>query len=131
VGSSAVFAHSGIGPLAAALLLLALVAALRWTFSVRSRDSRLARARAMRDFGLLVPVATVTDTRAAEARRALLEAHGVRATVAPAVGPDHGERVRVSARGEVAPRQAGRTGVHVLVFPADEAQARELLSHLP
>lgn len=38
------------------------------------------------DYGLLVPAATVSDRRCAEALRLLLETHGVRTTTAPASG---------------------------------------------
>ena len=52
----------------------------------------------------------------------------MRATTAPALGPEHGEPVHISANGYVLPRTTGPVGVHVLVFPADVARAEDALS---
>ncbi len=116
-----------IGPDSALLVVLALGFLSRWVFSVKKRERRMAAERAERDFGVLVPVTTATDPDEAARQRDLLVAHGLRATVGRAVGPDHGEPVRVTASGHLLPHQGGVVGTHVLVFPDDREQARQLL----
>ena len=119
--------HQDGGPLIALLVVAALALVLRWVYSVRGRERRMQAARAARDYGTLVPVRTVPSTDEAEQVRAALAAAGVRATVAPALGPEHGEPVHISASGYVLPRRTGPVGVHVLVFPGDVARAEDAL----
>ena len=120
--------HQDGGPLIALLAVAALAVVLRWVYSVRGRDERMRRAREARDFGTLVPVRTLPTSDAAEQVRTVLMKAGVRATVAPALGPEHGEPVRISANGYVLPRTTGPVGLHVLVFPADVAKAEQALT---
>ena len=120
--------HQDGGPLIALLAVAALAVVLRWVYSVRGRDERMRRARAARDFGTLVPVRTLRSQPEAEQVRAALAGAGIRATLAPAVGPEHGEPVRITASGYVQPRRAGPEGVHVLVFPGDVGRAEQTLS---
>ncbi len=130
-GSIVSSSHFMIGPLEVCIVLAGLVLVLRWVYSVRRRAERLARERSRRDFGLLVPAVTLPRASDARHRQEVLSAYGIRATLAPAMGPDHGEPVIVTARGHVMPRRTGRIGTHVLVFPADLDRARELLAHAP
>jgi hypothetical protein len=116
------------GPLTAIAVVAVLALLLRWAYSGRRRDARMAAARRARDFGLLVPVSTSRDRVVAEQQRELLLGAGLRATLAPALGPEYGHPVRVSAQGDLLPRRAGVEGTHVLVFPEDVTKARELLS---
>jgi hypothetical protein len=89
-------------PLVALLVVGLLVLLLRWTF--RRGGSLVASAPhrgGERDYGLLVPVATPATFIEAELLRALLEDHGVRATLAPTTD---GPRVLVFADQERAAR---------------------------
>ena len=101
--------HFLMGPLVAvaALGLIALIC--RWVFSTDHRDSRTARrlekALAGRDYGLLVPVATVRTRDDADMLRDVLRQAGVRAGVSAEDG-----------------------SLQVLVFQRDLSRARELVS---
>jgi hypothetical protein len=82
-------------PLVALLVVGLLVLLLRWTF--RRGHSLVAappRAGGERDYGMLEPVASPATFVEAEFLRALLEDHGVRATLAPTTD---GPRVLVFA----------------------------------
>jgi hypothetical protein len=106
-----------IGPLIAIGMMAVLAAVLRWTFTDRDRPAgpgeadrvpargvpRRASRLASADFGLLRPVATLPDARAATELRDRLRAAGIRSTTAT-----HGDLV------------------HVLVFEAEVDQARRL-----
>jgi hypothetical protein len=99
-------------PLMALLAVCALMLVLRLTWSPRRHR--------MHDYGLLVPVATMTDpAAAARARDRLVEA-GMRATLGEAQAI-----VYVSAQGREMRQPPGQ---HVLVFPADADRARALLA---
>jgi hypothetical protein len=102
--------HYMVGPLAALLALGVLVLICRWVFSTSHRDDRTARrlaaARARGDYGLLVPVATVTAAEDGQSLRARLAEAGVRCTLAP------GQQEGIWA---------------VLVFRADAERARSLV----
>lgn len=101
----------------AALVVVCLLGLLSgWVFGRSSASRRRLRER--RDFGLLVPVATVPGPAEADGLRQVLAHNGIRGTVAPSGGP-----VRVSRDGDVRP-----AGVHVLVFPDDADRARALLN---
>ncbi len=115
--------HFALGPAVAVVVALALALVSRWAFAP-SRQQRRERERAWahRDFGLLVPVATVGRRGDAEELCRLLGGHGIRATSTEAPpGP-----VRVSARGDV--ERPGGGGHHVLVFERDAGRARRLVS---
>lgn len=122
-----VLTHQDGGQVIALVVVAALALVLRWVYSVRGREERMRAARAARDYGTLVPVRTLPSADAAEQVRAALADAGVRATVGPALGPEHGEPVRISANGYVLPRATGPVGVHVLVFPADLGRAEDVL----
>lgn len=96
--------HFLIGPLVAVAALAVLLLICRWVFSTSHRDQRATvtkQAPRPGDFGLLVPIATApTPADAAMLRQVLAEA-GIRATV---------------------------SGAEVLVFRADAARARGLVS---
>lgn len=101
----------------APLLALAAVVVLgvvsRWVFAPNIRRSR-------KDYGLLVPVATLTAKPDAERARDRLAAAGIRATL----GPSH-QMAFVDARGFATVRPPGH---HVLVFPQDRDRAANVLS---
>lgn len=107
--------HGIAAPLLALVVVCVLGVLSGWVFG-RSRASH-RRLRERRDFGLLVPVATVPDPAAADRLQRLLASNGIRGTVAPSGGP-----VQVSAEGDARP-----PGLHVLVFPTDAERARALL----
>lgn len=90
-----------------ALVVFLLSLALRWSFgSETAKQRKLTKAR---DYGLLRQVATAPSEPAAQFVKDLLRSHGIRATTAP--GPADG------------PAEVRR----VLVFPADAANAADLL----
>jgi hypothetical protein len=93
--------HYLVGPLVTAGALLVIVLMCRWVFSTSHRDARRMVAPQPRDYGLLVPVASVRTTADAEMLRAVLRDGGIRCTV---------------------------TADEVLVFPADLTRARDLVS---
>lgn len=102
--------HYLVGPLVTAGALLVIILICRWVFSTSERDARAARRTALaagssrRDFGLLVPVATVRTSDDAEMLRGVLRDAGIRCTVSP-----------------------GDAGAEVLVFRADALRARDLV----
>ena len=101
--------HFLMGPVVA-LAALGLIALLcRWVFSTEHRDERTARrlekALTTRDYGLLVPVASVRTRDDADMLRQVLREAGLRAGVSEAEG-----------------------GLQVLVFQKDLSRARELVS---
>ncbi len=111
------------GTLTAPLLALAVAVVLgvvvgRWVFGPPRRSRR--QRSTLPDYGLLVPVRRTDDRADAERVRALLARHGLRATLAPA-GRGY------DASGRPWPAEA----TYVLVFPADEARARGLVSAEP
>jgi hypothetical protein len=104
--------HFLLGPVVAAAALGVIVLICRWVFSTDGRDERTARrlekALSTRDYGLLVPVATVRTRDDADMLRGVLLDAGLRASVSadpedPAV-------------------------LEVLVFARDLDQARRLVS---
>ena len=103
----------------APLLALAVVVVLglvsRWVFAPNIRSSR-------KDYGLLVPVVTVTAKSEAEQARDKLAAAGIRATL----GASH-QMAFVDARGFATVRPPGH---HVLVFPQDRDRAAAVLSRV-
>lgn len=94
------------GPLVAFLVIGILVLILRWAFA---RGGSLIPGPARRgppsDYGLLVEVAAPRSAADAEQAADRLEAAGIQATIAPTT--------------------AGR---RIMVWPADESRARDLLS---
>ncbi len=118
--------HYTVGPLAAVGAVLVALGASRWVFSTSHREQRSASATARRDFGLLVPVASLADRGAVEQARSVLTAAGLRATVAEV--PAGRGPVRVSADGHVQEPETTPAEVHLLVFPADLDRARALLA---
>ena len=109
--------HTGRVEYFAPLLALAVVVVLgvvsRWVFAPNIRGGR-------KDYGLLVPVATITAKPEAERARDQLTAAGIRATL----GPSH-QMAFVDARGFATVRPPGH---HVLVFPQDRDRAAHVLS---
>lgn len=99
-----------MGPAIALAAVGVLSFVLRWIYADPPRRRRLVSRAvsdgAQADYGLLVPVATIADQSSAVALQQLLSGHGIRTTLAPAAGG----------------------GVAVLVFEADEGQARALLA---
>ncbi|MGQ0464049.1 MAG: hypothetical protein ACT4QG_01895 [Sporichthyaceae bacterium] len=84
-----------------------LILVLRWAYSDR-KDSLLARRTktgSESEYGLLVVVARPADANAGEAQRRRLAAAGIRGTLAPTTN-----------------------GLRLMVFPAEEARAREVLA---
>lgn len=114
--------HYSIGPAIAFVVVVGLGFVSRWAMApTREQRRQRERARARRDFGLLVPVLTANERDEAVRARTLLERHGIRGTVAEEPpGP-----LRVTADGRTVPQPGGRH--QVLVFAADEPQARTLL----
>lgn len=105
--------HYLLGPVIGLLAVGLLALLSRWAFgSPRSRP-RVGANRAPVNYGLLVPVATVSSRSDAEQLRALLVRAGIRATVAAAEGTDE-----------------GGNRFHVLVFADVEAGARRALARL-
>ncbi|MEP6464631.1 MAG: hypothetical protein ABJC62_14760 [Frankiaceae bacterium] len=98
-----------LGPAIAMGAIGVLSLVLRWIYSDgagnRRRTSQRGPAAGPADYGLLVPVATITDRAAATSLQGLLRQHGIRATLTPSA-----------------------EGVAVLVFRADEGRARALLT---
>lgn len=84
----------------------------RWVFAPNVRPGS-------KDYGLLVPVATITLEREAQLARDRLASAGIRATL----GPAH-QMAFVDARGFATVRPPGH---HVLVFPQDEERAAAVL----
>ena len=116
--------HYSVGPTIAFIVVIGLGYVSRWAMApTREQRRRRERARARRDFGLLVPVLSTQQRDEAVQARSLLERNGVRGTVAEEPpGP-----VRVTADG-LTIRPTG--GSHqVLVFTDDEPRARRLLEH--
>lgn len=103
--------HYLVGPLISLVALGVIVLLCRWVFSTSDREKRMARragtAPPVRrgDYGLLVPVATVRTADDAVMLRDVLQAAGIRSTVA-----------------------ADDEGADVLVFRADALRARDLVS---
>ena len=99
--------HFAVGPVVAMGAVGVLALASRWIFSTRDQVRRVTRrVGADRDYGLLVPVATVRTADDAELLRAVLAAESIRGTVAP----------------------AGRAGeLQLLVFAEHASRARELV----
>jgi hypothetical protein len=100
-------------PLLALAVVIVLGVVSRWVFAPNIRSSR-------KDYGLLVPVATLTVKSEAEHARDRLTAVGIRATL----GPSH-QMAFVDARGFATVRPPGH---HVLVFPQDCDRAANVLS---
>lgn len=97
-----------------ALLVVAILALVsRWVFAPNYRKHK-------KDYGLLVPVATITVKADAEAVRDQLRAAGLRATL----GDSHAI-TRVTHDGYAIKQPPGH---HVLVFPADYERAKTVLA---
>jgi hypothetical protein len=97
-----------------ALLVVCLLGVLgRWVFAPNYRKHR-------KDYGLLVPVATITARAEAERVRDRLRAAGLRATLG-----DSNAITRVTHDGFAIPQPPGH---HVLVFPQDYERAKNVLS---
>lgn len=95
-----------IGPVVALCVVGVLVLMLRWTFSHgHSLVARRPQAGAPGDYGLLVPCARPRSMPEGEQMRLRLAASGVKATLAMTT-----------------------EGACLLVWPQDEARARELLA---
>ena len=101
--------HYLIGPGIAVAALVIVCLLCRWTFSTTHRDERtaqrLAKLASAGDYGLLVSIAEVTEQEDADLLVEVLGGAGIRATVAPSA-----------------------QGLSVLVFRAEAAQARNLVS---
>lgn len=95
------------GPVAAFLVVGVVVLLLKWAYSGR-RDTllsgRIHPGDAHRDYGLLVSVATPASVEEGATIRDRLQQAGMRVTLAQT-----------------------RSGLHVLVWPADETRARKTL----
>ncbi len=102
-----------VSPAFALLVVLLLGLCGRWVFAPNIRRNR-------KDYGLLVPVATITVKADAEAVRDRLQTAGLRATL----GASH-TITHVSAQGFATTQPPGH---HVLVFPQDLERARNVLS---
>ena len=104
--------HYLYGPLVAVAALGVILLLCRWVFSTSHRDERTARRTAAAavsasrrgDFGLLVPVASVRTAADAEMLRGVLQAAGIRCTVA-----------------------ADGAGADLLVFSGDAGRAKDLV----
>jgi hypothetical protein len=94
------------GSALALLAVLVLGGLLWWTFG-DSRSMPAPNNRSGDGYGLLVEVARLPSAQAADVLRRRLAAAGVKATVSPGAGGD---------------------GHALLVFPADEADARTVLA---
>jgi hypothetical protein len=75
--------HFLLGPLVAVAALGLIVLICRWVFSTEHRDDRTARRleKAIGDYGLLVPVATVRTRDDAQMLRDVLKGAGIRAGI--------------------------------------------------
>ena len=102
--------HYLLGPAVAIAALLVILALCRWAFPSEPRRRPARRSVAPRDYGLLVPIATVRTREDVEMLRGVLAENGIRGTVS--------EPVRLPGR---------TTAVHVLVFREDALRARELV----
>jgi hypothetical protein len=102
-----------VSPLFALMCVIGLGFAGRWVFAPNIRKHR-------KDYGLLVPIVTITAKVEAEAVRDRLIAAGLRATL----GESHAI-TRVSHDGFVVKQPPGH---HVLVFPQDVERAKNVLS---
>ena len=113
--------HYSVGPTIAFIVVIGLGYVSRWAMApTREQRRQRERARARRDFGLLVPVLNTRQRDEAVQARALLEQNGIRGTVAEEPpGP-----VRVTADGHTMSTGGGH---QVLVFQDDEPKARRLL----
>lgn len=96
-----------VGPLVAFGALGVILLLCRWVFAPPKRAAapRAVTPKRGDDYGLLIPIATVRTAADAEMLRTLLREAGIRCTVA-----------------------ADADGVELLVFRADAARARELVS---
>jgi hypothetical protein len=96
------------GPIAAFLVVGVVVLLLKWAYNGK-RDTllsgRIRPGDAHRDYGLLVSVATPASVEEGATMRNRLQEAGMRVTLAET-----------------------RSGLHVLVWPADETRARETLA---
>jgi len=104
--------HYLLGPVAGFVVVAVLLGLSRWTFGTGRTRSRRPAQTDPRDYGLLVPVATVSTPEDAEMLQRLLAAHGIRATVA----------TPADSTGEPADSPN-----HVLVFRDQALAARDLL----
>ena len=95
------------GPVVALVGLGVLILVLRWAFSGKRTSAVAARARKGQpdDYGLLVPVGSPGTYIEGEIWRQRLESAGIRANLAQTLA-----------------------GPRVMVWPADEARAREVLA---
>lgn len=94
--------HYTVGPVVAVVVVLVIIAFMRWAFSQQTRyDPFAARPEST---GLLQSVAMLPRREQANAFKAVLSDAGIRSTVRE---PAHG-------------------GAEVLVFPADADRARQL-----
>lgn len=94
--------HYTVGPVIAVVVVLIIIAFMRWAFSQQTRyDPFAPRAEST---GLLQTVATLPRREQAAAFRAVLSDAGIRSTI----------------------REHAHGGVDVLVFPDDANRAREL-----
>lgn len=114
--------HYSVGPTIAFIVVIGLGYVSRWAMApTREQRRQRERARARRDFGLLVPVLSTRQRDEAVQARTLLEQNGIRGTVSEEPpGP-----VRVTADGHTIRPSGG--GHQVLVFQDDEPKARRLL----
>ena len=99
------------GPVAAFLVVGVVVLLLKWAYSGK-RDTllsgRVHPGDPHHDYGLLVSVATPSSAEEGATIRDRLQRAGLRVTLAQT-----------------------RSGLHVMVFPADETRARETLGGRP
>lgn len=112
VQTDGVTAADYLGPFFALMVLGVLLLVSRWVFAPNYRKHR-------KDYGLLVPVVTITLKTEAEAARNRLQAAGLRATI----GPIHQKAYVKDGYATVTP-----PGHAVLVFPDDVDRARVLLA---
>lgn len=103
--------HYLIGPLMAAAALGLILVLCRWVFSTHHRDDRstrkLAALQSRGDYGLLVPIATTRTQDDTVMLSSMLREAGIRCTTG---------------------LRADGLGTDMLVFRADAARARDLVS---
>src|SRR5659263_651685 len=103
--------HYLLGPVAGFVVVAVLLGLSRWTFGTGRTRSRRPAQTDPRDYGLLVPVATVSTPEDAEMLQRLLAAHGIRAAGA----------TPADSAGE-----PGDSPNHVVVFRDQAPAARDL-----
>jgi MarR-like DNA-binding transcriptional regulator SgrR of sgrS sRNA len=116
--------HYLLGPVAGFVVVAVLLGLSRWTFGTGRTRSRRPAQTGPRDYGLLVPVATVSTPEDAEMLQRLLAAHGIRATVATPADYTAASQLHRATHATGEPADSPH---HVLVFRDQALAARNLL----